>query len=632
MSKFPAEVQNYMSQIRSCRQNKDVRRALRLLQEMRGKMIADRTAFNSVLDVCVCAREMGEANTLFEDMRKSEHLDIIAYNTLIKGYCVMADMDGALKVLDLIKKDGLIPNDVTYNNLLNTYIGRRDFTGAWKFYKQMKADGFKEDSYTVSTLTKVLKQCHDQTFIRNVLGMLDATELDLTSDEVLLSVVLDAYIRLKDTRRLNQLMDRLNLSKLNISIATVNVLLKSLSLLKRIDEAKAIWHDMTEDRGMMPNEISIGCMIDALVSNSLPEEAADLATKWDSRIPLNTIIYSTLIKGFAISRNADRALELYARMKETKVAPNLVTLNTLIDACGRSGRMDQCAEIMEEMQNSPDMAPDRITYATLVKGFCLAGDIDQGIAVMESARRRGFPSDVIIYNTILDGCVQRDRFEQADEIFKRMINDDVKPSNFTLTVLIKRYGREGKVQKAFDIANSLPQQYGFPMNTQTCTCLVSCCLTNKQLPRALKIFEKMKKEGPAPDAHTYEKIITGCVRSGDAERACDLVQDAYGLHGPIGKMGNNGSFPSGAVTPGGNISRVSGLNPGVLERMVDQMTARGLAESHCIPLVHKLRAAGVKVPQRLVAATLCGALSESTRKGKSGNTSAPWRSQNRQRQ
>jgi len=275
---------------------------------------------------------------------------------------------------------------------------------------------------------------------------------------------------------------------------------------------------------------------------------------------------------------------------------------------------------MEEMQSDTKIAPDRITYATLVKGFCLQGDIDQGIAVMESARRRGFPADVIIYNTILDGCVQRDRFAQADEMYERLLSDGVTPSNFTLTVLIKRYGREGKVQKAFDIANSVPATYGFSMNTQTATCLVSCCLTNKQLPRALKVFEKMKKEGPTPDAHTYEKIIVGCVRGGDAERACALVQDAYGLNGPIGKLGGNSCFPSGAVTPGGSVSRVSGLNAGVLEKMVDQLSAKGLAESHCIPLVHKLRSAGVKVPQRLVAATLCGAISE-TRNGKS----APWK-------
>ena len=67
----------------------------------------------------------------------------------------------------------------------------------------MRKDGMKEDSYTISTLAKALKTCNDDFFVQKVFKMLDETEVDITSDEVLLNVVLDAFVRLKDMRRLN---------------------------------------------------------------------------------------------------------------------------------------------------------------------------------------------------------------------------------------------------------------------------------------------------------------------------------------------------------------------------------------------------------------------------------------------
>merc|ERR1719377_496267 len=125
----------------------------------------------------------------------------------------------------------------------------------------------------------------------------------------------------------------------------------------------------------------------------------------------------------------------------------------------------------------------------------------------------------------------------------------------------------------------------------------------------MKVFEKMKSRGPVPDSMTYEKLISGWLRLSDAEKACELVRDAYGLNGPLGRAATGKSAAaSGTVTPGGHVMRVSGLDPKVLERMVEQLAHKGLAEKHAVPLVQELRSAGVSLPQKLVSATLRGAV------------------------
>jgi pentatricopeptide repeat protein len=359
-------------------------------------------------------------------------------------------------------------------------------------------------------------------------------------------------------------------------------------------------------RELEPNDISIGCVTDALVSNERVDEAAEFLASVKKKYPLNTVIYSTLIKGFAITRNAAAAWEAFENMKAESIAPNLVTMNTLIDAHARAGKMDKCAEILGSMKGEFGIEPDRITYSTIVKGFCMMGHIDQAVAVMESARRTGFAADVIIYNTILDGCSTRDHFEMCDRLYAQMIEDGVKPTNFTLTVMIKRFGREGELDKAFEVAETVPARFGFRPNQQAFTCLISACVMNRSMPRAMVVLKKMKEEGPYPDNMPYEKIISGYMRNGDALQAYELVRDAYGLDAPATKADSHRT--SGTMTPAG-AGRGLSLDTKILERLIELLGAKGMAESHGVPLVQELRKQKVNIPQRLVAFALRGATS-----------------------
>merc|ERR1719352_1506960 len=240
-------VQNYMSQIRACRSSAargGVERALGLLQQLRDQGLEDQTAGNSVLDVCVIAQDLDRAQSLFEELSALYGYDAIACNTLLKGYCSAVRIEDALKLLRSVKEAGHTPSDVAYNCLLNAHVRGRDFGAAWSWYEEMRRDGVQEDVYTVSTLMKGLKSCHDQTFQRNVLKMLDSTAVDVMSDGIVLTVVLDALVRLNDYKRLHTFVKKVRLMKSFPPVTTINTIIKAMSSLKRIDEVIELWHEL----------------------------------------------------------------------------------------------------------------------------------------------------------------------------------------------------------------------------------------------------------------------------------------------------------------------------------------------------------------------------------------------------
>merc|ERR1719272_586263 len=139
-----------------------------------------------------------------------------------------------------------------------------------------------------------------------------------------------------------------------------------------------------EARKLVPTAVTLGCMVDALVKNGQAAEAHDLVQRLE-RDPAcaslaNTVIYSTLLKGFTLSRQPELVEQVYGEMRARKVVVNTISFNTMIDCFARAGRMTRCEELMADLEAWGH--PDVVTYSTLVKGYCMAGDLDRAFAVL----------------------------------------------------------------------------------------------------------------------------------------------------------------------------------------------------------------------------------------------------------
>merc|ERR1719272_1811851 len=121
---------------------------------------------------------------------------------------------------------------------------------------------------------------------------------------------------------------------------------------------------------MLPNHIVFGCMLDALVCNSLVDEAVTIFEEWKSRVPPTTVIYSTLAKGFLTTNQASKAMKILAEMQSNGIPRSTVLYNMVIGVHATHGAMDDVAELMKCME-ADDCTPDIITFSTVVKGHCI---------------------------------------------------------------------------------------------------------------------------------------------------------------------------------------------------------------------------------------------------------------------
>jgi pentatricopeptide repeat protein len=278
--------------------------------------------------------------------------------------------------------------------------------------------------------------------------------------------------------------------------------------------------------------------------------------------------------------------KVFEEMQETGIACNTVSYNTMIDANARTGRMDRCDELFNQMQ-AAGVSPDIITYSTLVKGYCMDGDIDKGFAVLhDMTSKKKHEPDEILYNSLLDGCAKQHRVDDALALIESMAQNNVRPSNFTLSILVKLLGRSRRLNQAFTTVEDMCKRFDLQANIHVYTCLIYACFQNRQLPRALKLHDSMITEaGVEPDAKTYAVLARGCVQGGSLDKAANVVRAAYRLS------------PAGMVMP----IHAPGVEPRALEEVMAALSTAPNAEKLAVPLLADLRALGVHVERDVYA-------------------------------
>jgi len=580
------DIQNYMSLIRAAGRDKNIDRAFQVLQKLKESAVkVDIAAYNCVLDVCVSCGDLARARELMAEMRTIGKLDIIVYNTLLKGYCTNGDIHGAKELLLEMESNGMLPNDVSFNCLINAAASKGMWQEAWNTVEMMQRGGVPIDRYTVSILMKALKKVKDSRNVDRALALLDQAGLDVCSDEILMNSVLETCIRHHKLQRLESVVDAFGRSSIQPTVHTYASLIKACSTLKFVSKCWDLWHKMVDDRALEPNSIVLGCMLDALVCNERTEEALALFKKWQQKVPGSAIIYSTLIKGFANSREASRAMDMWHEMQELKVPMTTVVYNALIDSQARVGSMDEVGLLVQSMEAN-GCAPNGITYSLIVKGYCYNGNLDKAFEVLRDMQQIQATTDSVIYNTLLDGCFRHNRMDLADALLEDMEKFSIVPSNFTLGILVKMYGRRRQLDKAFQTFEEIPKKYGFRANAQVKTCLMCACLINHDPAAALKVFEELRTCDRGADSKAYASMISGLLNHGRIEQAVALVEDACGL------------------TPGSNVRPLppgQGLKTDTFEQILRTLEQRGQMKSVGVPLLQRLHAAGIPISAKLLS-------------------------------
>lgn len=510
----------------------------------------DTMVYNCVLDACVQCKNLPQALVYFREMQQQSFADVISYNTMMKGYIADGNFKGARGMLSEMAEHGLKPTATSYHHAMNILVQKGDCKGALGVVHEMRAQDISMSVVTCSMLLKSVGGPSQSQELSKIVELINRSEVFM--DEALFGSIVESCVRSRNLKVLWNQLERVwrkDVAAVAISSATYGNMIKAYGQARDIQKVKRLWNKQSEERVTLTS-ITVGCMVEALVANGLPQDAWVIVSQlWEDaehRKLVNTVIYSSIVKGFTVTRQHDKVLAIYTEMKDRRIQCNAITFNTMLNACTRCNMIHEIPQLLLDMQEStPPVEPDIVTFSTIIKGYCMSGDLEKALKILAHMKAKtNLQPDEVLYNSLLNGCAKEQRLDQALALLEEMREGQVSLSNYTLSIVCKLLGRAKRLDQAFSMVESISSSRGFRPNIEVNTCLMQACFQSRQCNRALALHDKVVREGYCtPDQKTYNVIVRGCLHVRATDKAIQALRCAF--HLPGHKMQQTQGQPQG---------------------------------------------------------------------------------------
>jgi pentatricopeptide repeat protein len=521
-------------EIRTCGKNGDLQGALKIFEQQHGQKQSS-LFYNSVLEACVACGNVDKAVEVLKQAKKDGVADIVSYNIVIKGHMGRGNIAAAMELLADISLRGLSATHASFHVILSFLASAGDRMAMWKLVEDMQSAGVYPNGVTCTILLRSTQSTSSD--VDKVLKLLSKIEEPV--DEALFAALAEACIR---TKKFEVLARHMPIwagqgSPSVLTAATFGSMIKAFGQIHDVERVKELWVDMLK-RDVQPTAITLGCMIDALVMNRCTSDAWELAKQLrndDNTAQLvNTVVYSTIIKGFANSKDTDKVMALYGEMKARDIRPNNITYNTILNAFAEGGAMHRLPALLEDMKSAvPPAEPDIVTYSTIIKGYCNNGNVERALSIVKDMQDEGnILPDEVMYNSLLDGCAKEQRLDDALKLLDDMKRTGVAPSNYTLNIMVKLLGRCRRLKQALSLVEEISHEYNLRINIQVYTCLMQACFNNRQAAKACSLHDQLIADGLTPDEMIYSALVKGCLQANMVDKAVHFVKCAHGVAAP----------------------------------------------------------------------------------------------------
>ncbi|KAJ7237495.1 hypothetical protein O6H91_Y445400 [Diphasiastrum complanatum] len=253
-----------------------------------------------------------------------------------------------------------------------------------------------------------------------------------------------------------------------------------------VEEAINLFHQMQET-GLAPDKVLFVPLLKACARLAALEQGRQLHSAIIERgFQSDVIVGNTLVNMYAKCECTEDARELFDNMSDRDV----VSWNAMIAGYAQNGLGKEALALYEQMKQE-GVQPDNVTVVLLLKACASLAALEQGKHLHSEIIKRGFQSDVVVGNTLVDMYAKCGCTEDARELFDNMSERDV----VSWTAMIAGYAQNGLGMEA------------------------------------LALFEQMQREGTKPNEVTYISVLSACAHSGLVDQGRYFFDSMCKTHG-----------------------------------------------------------------------------------------------------
>lgn len=254
---------------------------------------------------------------------------------------------------------------------------------------------------------------------------------------------------------------RINDAGLFLGFWSFNVLIEGLCVKGYVDEALQLLDAMHDVYGCIPTVHLYKTLFYGLCRRGLTVKAELLSLEMESQdLYIDKIMYTSLIHGYCTSKRMKMAMRIFLRMLKAGCEPDNYTCNTLIHGFLKLGMLDKGWIIYNQMTRW-GMKPDAVTFGMMLNWYCREGkSIPAALKILSIMVNCNVTPSVHSYTVLIDALKKENKWNEADALYKDMMDNGVAPDHVMYFVLTKYYLKGTELQLALKILQDIAKNIG----------------------------------------------------------------------------------------------------------------------------------------------------------------------------
>ena len=374
---------------------------------------------NSLIHMYSVCGKIGDARAVFDVCSIS---DLVTWNSMIDGYVKNGEIGAARELFEKMPDRDLF----SWNSMISGYAGNGDMRAAEALFNKMP---FRDIVSWNSMIDGYVQ-------IRNVKVACELFNLMPYRNLVSWNIILALYVRIKDYDECLFMFDRM-IGETMPNEATLVSVLTACAHLGRFDMGKWVHSYIKNNRVIEPDVL----LSTALLTMYAKCGAMDLARDVFDKMPNRSVVsWNSMIMGYGMHGQADKALEIFLDMEKRGAMPNDATFVSVLSACAHSGMVLEGWWYFGLMRRVYKIEPKVEHYGCMVDLLGRAGLMKDS---EELIRKMPMEGGTALWGALLSACRTHSNSELAEIVAKRLIELDPKDIGAYL-LLSNIYAAEGK--------------------------------------------------------------------------------------------------------------------------------------------------------------------------------------------
>ncbi|KAL6646439.1 hypothetical protein ACP70R_018047 [Stipagrostis hirtigluma subsp. patula] len=318
---------------------------------------------NSLVDMYAKCGEIVAARRIFNEIPEK---DIFSWNSMVAGYAQAGYCGKAYELFCKMESHGVRRNVITWNIMISGYIRNGDDERAFELFQMMESCGVKRDTASWNIL--IAGSVHNGYYDRALRIFRQMQSLLVRPDYITILSIIPAFASLVAVWKVREIHACIFHRNMEMDGKIANALINAYSKSGDLAGACAVF-----DRHSSRNIISWNCIILAHLMHGSPNEALDLFSqmKREGVLPDHTTL-TAVIKAYGLKGKVSEGKEIFLNMTHNyNIAPDLDHYAAMVDVLGRSGRVQEAYELIDEMP----LVPNSAVWETFLTAATVHGNV-----------------------------------------------------------------------------------------------------------------------------------------------------------------------------------------------------------------------------------------------------------------